>query len=217
MNAQVQPGVIDITQLLTRKVEITDMVARAQVTNDDEEKRANDLLKIIKNAIKAADEERKGAVEWFNTKVKEINSKYKDEIIGPMEAAKVKLEALIKPFTMLKLKAQQEADRLMREALERQALEDAQSAATPEAADQMIETAVKASDRIGKPATVRSAYGAVTSSRIVYKFELEDLDQVPREYLVLDESKVRKAINGEKRVESIPGIKIIEDVSLTSR
>lgn len=217
MSAVMQPQEIDISKLLGKKVELTEMVDRAQVTNDDEEGRANDLLKIIKSAIKVADEERTGAGEWFRNKVNEINAKYKDEVIAPLTAAKDKLEKLIKPYALKKIQIQRENERIARENLEREALEKASKAATPEAQNQIIETAVKASERVSAPTTVRGSYGSVTSSRIVYKFEVEDLSQVPREYLVLDESKVRKAINGDKRVESIPGIKIVEDVQLTSR
>lgn len=217
MNAVLQPQDIDISKLLGKKVELTEMVDRAQVTNDDEEGRANDLLKIIKVAVKTADDERKGATEWFRNKVQEINDKYTIDVIAPLIVAKDKLEQLIKPYALDKIKKKQEEERLAREAVERTALEMAEKAKTPEAAEQAINMGVKASDRIAKPSTVRGSYGSVTSSRIVYKFEVEDLSHVPREYLVLDESKVRKAINGDKRVESIPGIKIIEDVQLTSR
>lgn len=216
MNAMLQPQEIDISKLLGKKVELTEMVERAQVTNDDEESRANDLLKIIKSAIKSAEDERKGAGEWFRNKLSEINLKYK-EVTDALEVAKEKLEKLIKPYALGKLKKKQDEEKAAREKLEREALENAAKAETPQAAEQVMNTAIKAADRIEKPSTVRGAYGSVTSSRIVYKFEVEDLSQVPREYLMLDESKVRKAINGENRVQSIPGIKIVEDVQLTSR
>ncbi len=217
MNAVVQPKEIDISDLLGKRTNVTEQVDRAQCTNDEDEGKCNDLLKIIKNMIKMADDDRKAAGEWFRNMLAEINGKYKDEITDPLEKAKAKLESIIKPYALQKLKKRQEEERLAREALERAALEKAAKAETPEAADQVIETAVKASERVHQPTTVRSTYGAVTSSRIKYVFQLEDLSQVPRKYLMLDDSKVRKAINGEKRVESIPGIKIIEDVQITSR
>jgi hypothetical protein len=220
MNAVVQPKEIDISELLGKRTSITEQVARAQVTNDDEESRANDLLKIIKNMIKSAEEERMSAGKWFRDKLAEINAKYKDEITAPLEVAKTKLEGLIKPYALEKLKKRQEEERLAREKLEQEAIEKARALEKQgkhEDADEVLETAEKAVDRIHQPTTVRSTYGAVTSSRIVYKFEVEDLNKVPREYLVLDESKVRKAINGDNRVTEIPGIKIVEDVQITSR
>lgn len=217
MNAVLQPQEIDISKLLGQNSEIIEQVERAQITNDKEESDGNDLLKIAKNLRKAADEERAATVKPFNDGVKSINTRYKEQIIGPLDEAIAKLESKIKPYALKKIQIQRENERIARENLEREALEKASKAETPEAQNQIIETAVKAADRIEKPNTVRGSYGSVTSSRIVYKFEVEDLSQVPREYLVLDESKVRKAINGDKRVESIPGIKIVEDVQLTSR
>lgn len=220
MNAVMQPQEIDISQLLATRANIMDQISRAKVTNEKEEKDANDLLKIIKNAIKSADEERSSAGEWFRNKVTEINAKYKTEVIEPLTAAKDSLEKLIKPYALEKLKKRQEDERLAREKLEREAIDKArelEKKGDHEGADLALETAEKAVDRIAQPTTVRSTYGAVTSSRIVYKFALEDLSKVPREYLMLDETKIRKAINGDDRVKEIPGITIIEDVQITSR
>jgi hypothetical protein len=58
---------------------------------------------------------------------------------------------------------------------------------------------------------------AQSSGSIRYKFEVADAALIPREYLMIDESKVNRAINGKDRVTSIPGLTIIEDFKTTIR
>lgn len=55
---------------------------------------------------------------------------------------------------------------------------------------------------------------AIASTKIKIGFELENIELVPREYLMLDEDKIKKAI---KMGVNIPGIKIIETKELQVR
>jgi len=66
--------------------------------------------------------------------------------------------------------------------------------------------------------SVKTVRGEVsTNTAIKYNdFELVNLDEVPREYLVLDESKVKEAIN-KGGVAEIKGIKIVPKVRFTNR
>jgi hypothetical protein len=211
-----QPSELDLTTITVEKNELIEQAGRVVVENDQQEALAGDLLKMVKSAIKKAEEERTKIVKPFNDGVKAINLKYK-EITEPLEAAKEKIERAMRPYALQKIKKQQEEERLAREALEAQALEKAAQAETPEAAEEVISTAVVASERVAQPSTVRGTYGSVTSKRIKYTFEVVDVEQIPRAYLLPDEKKIRAAINGENRVTDIPGVKIVEDVQFSSR
>ncbi|MFX1313957.1 MAG: hypothetical protein ACFFHD_15305 [Promethearchaeota archaeon] len=57
------------------------------------------------------------------------------------------------------------------------------------------------------PKTMRSDYGKATE-RITWKFEIVDLKKISREYLIPDETKIRKVINAG--IREIPGIRIFE-------
>lgn len=212
----VQPNQLDLSKITLEKNELLDQSTRVVVTNDDQERLAGDLLKMVKNLIKAAEDERTTIVKPFNDGVKAINLKYKD-ITGPLEIAKANIEKALKPYALKKLQDLREKERLAQQELEKKALEEAAQAPTQEAAEEVLNTAVAAVERIPQASTVRGQYGSVTSKRIKYGFEIVDVEKIPREYLVVDEKKVRAAINGDPRVSDIPGVKIVEDVQFSSR
>ena len=62
--------------------------------------------------------------------------------------------------------------------------------------------------------TIKSA-GATTTVKKVWTFKLDSLNDVPREYLILDTARVREAIREGKR--EIPGISIFQVDSLSIR
>lgn len=65
-----------------------------------------------------------------------------------------------------------------------------------------------------KETVVRTAHGAA-HTRKVWKFEVESTDEIPREYLMADEKKIRAAVkNG---VRNIPGVKIFQNTEMTIR
>jgi hypothetical protein len=207
---------VDLTKISIQKDELIDQASRVVVENDEQEKLAGDLLKMVKNAIAAAEEERTGIVKPFNDGVKNINAKYK-EITGPLETAKEQIEKAMKPYALKKLNEQEERERLAQVALENQAVEQAAAAPTQEKAEEVLNTAVAAVGRIHQSSSTRGHYGSVTNKQKKYKFEIIDVEQIPRAYLVPDEKKIRAAINGKDRVKEIPGVKIVEDVQFSSR
>ncbi len=63
--------------------------------------------------------------------------------------------------------------------------------------------------------TTTKAEGATVSETKRWDFEVEDLGHVPRQFLTLDKSKVREAINAGER--TIPGIRIFQKTGLSVR
>lgn len=223
--AMAMPTELDLTAILGQKNELISQAGRVVVTNDEQEKLAGDLMKMVKNVIKAADTERLSGTLWFRTKVDEINARYNTEVINPLKDALAKIEKAMKPYALDKIKKQREEERLARVALENKALEQAAAADTPEEAEQVMTTAVKAADRIEQSTTVRGTYGSVTSKRIKFKYEVNDHVVVPREYIAeikLDKKKLDQLMESQVEkhgglIPNIPGITITEDVQFSSR
>jgi len=61
---------------------------------------------------------------------------------------------------------------------------------------------------------VRTEAGSATQ-RKVWKHEITDEAQVPREYLMIDEAKVRQAV--KQGIREIPGVRIFEHTEIAFR
>jgi hypothetical protein len=102
-----------------------------------------------------------------------------------------------------------EAQRLAEEAKAKLA-----EAKTAEAAIQSLPTLEIPRAHVAPPAPLKSASGGV-STRKVWTFEITDEAAVPRDYLVVDETKIRQAMRDGAR--EIPGVRIYQDDQLAVR
>lgn len=68
--------------------------------------------------------------------------------------------------------------------------------------------------QINVPKTVRADAGTLSYKK-VWRYEIINEQEVPREYLMLDTSKIQKVINAG--VRSIPGLRIFEDIGTSFR
>ncbi|HAI82211.1 MAG TPA: hypothetical protein DCL43_00975 [Chitinophagaceae bacterium] len=62
--------------------------------------------------------------------------------------------------------------------------------------------------------TISSSFKA-KGTTVRWVFQVENINEVPREYMMVDEAKIRKAV--QDGVRSIPGVRIYEDKSITLR
>lgn len=209
---------VGLSELVTKAVNIAEQTSAAVVTNDDDEQKGFDLLKIIKTTIAKAEAERKATTLEAREFTAAVNDRYKDEVTAPLNKAKRLIESKLEPYALKKLKAQQEATRIERQRIEDEALEAAESSEdSAEKVDMVLDKAANQSAKVSFGAPVRSDYGATTSTKLVYTFEVTDLSQVPAKYLVLNESLVKKEINASlDRVRKIPGLTIVEGVRMRS-
>jgi hypothetical protein len=147
-------------------------------------------------------------------------------IHDPLDKAVKTIEAKISKFTRDKAEAARKlaqeqaaaakvaADRLAAVAIQ------TESADMLDQAEIVAEEAKQAARVAGAPiaafSQVRGNY-SMSSGSIRYVFEVENIDLVPREWLMINESKVKAAINGKNRIDAIPGLKISEDYKTTIR
>jgi len=109
--------------------------------------------------------------------------------------------------------ATQEKERRAREAAQ---IEAARKKAEEEAKAVEIEAPVVVPPVVPKAENVaRADTGAAAFQRKSWEFEVEDIGNIPREYLLLDEKKVRDAIR--MGIRNIPGIRIFETTKTVLR
>mgnify|MGYP007083423593 CR=1 FL=1 len=158
------------------------------VTNQDEYTQCADVMKMCKQKIKEVDDERKTFTAPLDEAKKRIMAKAK-EITEPLENYISKLEKAMGVWYLEEAIAKAQAEQ----------------STSPDIIVPVVES-------------VKTTKGQVsTTTGTTYNdFELVDLNLVPREYLMLDESKVKEAIN-RGGVKEISGIKIEEKVRFTSR
>ena len=87
----------------------------------------------------------------------------------------------------------------------------------PEAAAAVVDKLAKdeETEAKAKPVTVRGDYGSSSSIRKTWKFEVTDSNEVPRQYMSINEIAVRAAIREGAR--DIPGLRIFLDESVVIR
>jgi len=169
------------------------------VQSADDTKMATDTLSTIAQVKKGLEEKRKEFVAPLNGFVKEINEAFK-ELAKPIDEA----DRMVRDRVAAYLKAQD--DRRKEEARV-----NALKLEAAEAEARLKGEPVKPVPILHSPAPQRTvtSSGAV-GGRKTWKWALEDLSQVPKEYLMLNETLVGKVVGAG--IRAIPGIRIYEDL-----
>lgn len=165
-------------------------IQQLQVTNDDEQAFAAQLLQEIKTQWQALEDQR-------------------TTITGPLNKAQIAVNDLFRPASRaleheeayLKLKISEYLD--TKQAANTAALQAASAAPTPEAAQQAIQNY----------APVVAPQGV--SVRKVWKFEVTDQNLVPRELCSPDPKKIEAAFHNG--VTEIPGVRFYQEPVVTAR
>lgn len=141
------------------------------------------------------------------------------------EAAQKERDRLAKIAAEAEAKARAEQDRLRREA------ESAAAAGRAAEAAKLAAQAAKVEEKAAVRAEVMEQRTAAVvapvihreppkvtgvSAREVWKFEVTDATAVPREYMVPDETKIRKVVNALKGDTQIAGVKVWAEKSLAA-
>jgi hypothetical protein len=169
------------------------------VSTQDEYAYWGDVMKLCKNKIKEVEEERKEYTKPIDEAKKRLMDKEK-EIVNPIKQYIEKIEKVMAAFFLEEQKKRQEEQKR----LENEAIKNAK----PEDTDVVVPVVE----------SLKTTRGSVsTTTGITYnEFEVINADEIPREYLMPDESKIKNAINAGK-VKEIKGIKIIQSVRFSNR
>ena len=202
------------------------------VKTETDNQNAAAFLGKVKARYNRLEQLRKEFVTPMNESVKKINARFK-MFTEPLEELEGKVKSAMADFMKDKLaKAQAEYERqqaelrenekaiALQEAKARKALDEAKSKKAKAEAEALLakseaERQALAPVMVEAPkATVRTEAGTVTAKK-VWAFALEDIGQVPLEYLALDEKKVRRAIGDGTR--TIAGVRIYQEIDISSR
>jgi hypothetical protein len=187
---------------------------------------------------KAVEDKRVELVKPLNDAVSEVNS-FAKKIKGPCENAIVHLKRELANFAaVLEKQRREEADRLAKEKREREDEIERKALAEIERQKQEREAGLKDDRTLRKEEILTEvtyereqeqlhkqfkseakaiSQNKVSGERQVWTFSVADLSKVPREYLVLDETKIRKAILAAGGDLKIDGINIFQETKIAFR
>jgi len=219
----------DLAPLQSKSQTISGEVRGLAVRDGASLARGNEMLVMVVSAKKSVEEKRTFFTGPLRTHVKRIDTLFR-AVLDPLEIAERELRAKISTYRQAEAEAEarrrREAEEAAAEAeraaeekrrkaeqarsekervrLEKEAAVAEESAeATAHAAAMLAPTA--------PPKTMVAGSGTV-AARKVWTFEVRDAAQIPREYLIVDERKLRAAVRSGLR--EIPGVRIYEDESL---
>lgn len=207
------------SELLERKEDLLSASGRVPAICDNDEIAArmtdfvSQMMAVIKTAQKAHKIEKEPHLQAGR-----VVDKFFRDIVSPLETIKGAMEALVGSYQFRKQeaikRAAMEAERLAREEAERQAAAMQTEADLAEAIAQDEAAREQAAIVAARPIELSRLHGdlATGSLRIEYDYAIENLDMVPRRFLMLNESAVKAHIRSRPQdgaPEPIPGLRFI--------
>jgi hypothetical protein len=223
--------------LIERADRLIEGVARVpeEIADEDLAAKVSDFVRQIAACAKLADERRTTAKQPYLDAGRTIDGYFK-KIADGLDRGKKTLLDRLTVYQRRKAeearRAAEEIERQRREE-ERKAREEAERQIAAAKTDADVQRAIDAEaaanlarDEAAKAATLAAAkpaelsrtrgdLGAVSSLRRTWRYELLNLDAVPRQYLVLDPARVNAAI--KQGVRDIAGLRIFADESTVVR
>ena len=189
-------AVVRFENEINRKIKhLLRVMATVEIVNDEGDKAiVASAIRESKQLLKQVSAARKAITTPLQEEVKQWIAKEK-ELVAPIEEAMQRADTLIQQFNA-EVAAQQQVvlDRIAEEERVRLQAENGNS-------EQVIqESQFKRQIAVAQHST--------EGVRNVWTFEVQNLANVPHEYLMLDEQKVRQAIRSGER--SIPGLMIFQ-------
>ena len=186
---------------------------------DESKKRIMDFFRAPADKLAEAEKAIKSACIGYQQEQDRIR---REEQRKAEEAARKERERLERLRLAAEAKAREKEAELRRQAAEASAAErakiearmraDAEKAAAKQAELEQREAAVTA------PVIHREAPKVEgLSTRTTWKFRISDERAIPREYLAIDEQKIRKVVQALKGDTNIPGVEVYAEESMAAR
>ncbi len=200
---------IEVIAFYNQAVSLRDFARARVITTNDDLKPANDDLILIRKVKKAMEEKRKEYLKPFQDHVKETNDAYKT-LMEPIEEAD-KLTA----NKMLAFDAEQKRKIREAEAIEAEKLALAKREAELKGGEITVDLTPVAKPEV-VPDRIRTDMGS-SGQRDNWKWELLDLNLVPREYLMINAGMLTPIVKASKGKLTIPGIRIYNEPIIAYR
>lgn len=222
----------DTAKLIARKDELLASAGRAPeiILDDETAGKVGDLIKLIMAAQKAAETARTSAKEPHLEAGRAVDGFYKSALLDPLDRAKRIVQGRLSSF----LEAKALAARRAAEAEAKRQREESERLAAEAAAradDIKMDQAVVAETRAieaealaeAKPAELsqtRGDYGSVSGLRTTWEYEVTDIAQIPRNFLILNDTAVKAHIKTRFKDQppaAVPGLRFFTKNSAVVR
>ena len=197
---------------------------QTQIKTNDQYVKAGDVLKEIKTKIKDLDEERKAATRPLDDTKKKIMDWFKRPL-GWLQEAESAIKRSMLSFQQEQKRLRDEQQRKIdeeakrKEDAEKKKLESraqnweekgntAKAEALREQAEEVQHVAPVLAPRVEKVAGI--------STKKIWKFEITDASQIPREWLIPDEKAIGAFVRATKGAKPIAGINIYEEETIAA-
>lgn len=193
--------------LNTRDKLVTKTQAIASVDNQDAFEDAEILLKKLTSTSNELEKQRKAMAKPFREADKTIK-KTADTARNVLESEKARLKKIMADY-MTEVEAKRQAE--IQRQIEEEEKKRAELANSPfaDCAEQEEPEQIAA-----ETPNVRRSF---SNLREVWRFEIINPHEVPREFMMIDERKIREHVNREKEATTIPGVRVWSEKTVQSR
>lgn len=184
-----------LTQISKDVQSITKKATAILIETAEQMEGASEFLKQVVVRKKRIEELRIFFTKPLNDHIRDINAQFK-KAINPLEAIEKEVKGKMVDYRRI------ENERIEKERMRK--LKEAEKLKTESLREERIEEA----EKIQQETKVETASGS-TRFKKVWKFEVLEEAEVPRAYLEVNESLIRRAV--ADGVREIPGVRIYED------
>lgn len=207
-----------IAELEPERLSLEARVANLVIRDAQGYREAGEWLKSIKGFLKNIEEARTRITQPMNEALRQVNAQAKDSA-APFMACEQKIKREMLRFSDEQDRIRQEEQRKANEAAERERRklqEQAQKAAAKGQEAKAEALADRASAVVAPIAQQAAPAVAGIAIPKVWTFEVVDPSLVPREYLVVDERKIRGVVTALKGAANIPGVRVFEQKRISA-
>lgn len=210
-----QPDLKSDPSVATLNTDRDALVARAaalKIRTQDNYEEAAGWLKSIKGFLKAIEDARTRITKPINESLREVNAQAK-EAAAPFLESESKIKRAMIGYSDEQDRLQREEQRRVNEAAvkEQQRLQAIADRASDKGqfgkAEQFEERAAAVVAPVVQTAAPK--VGGISIPK-VWTFEITDEDLIPREYLLVDETRIRRVVTALKGDTKIPGVRVFE-------
>lgn len=200
----------DTSDIQNKSLKITDQAQIIEIQNDDDYKKASDVLLLIKDALKEIDStfgpiKKKSHEAWKEVVAQE--KRHQEPLLSAERAIKFKIGFYIEEQQRRK---REEEARLLAVAKKREEEARLALALAVEQGGSKQEAEIILNTPEFVPAPIVPSLEKVpgVSTRKNWKFKIVDENAIPREYLIPDEAAIGKIVRALGERTNIPGIQV---------
>ncbi len=189
---------------------ITAQAGSLRIVSPEAYEDAGQLLKTIKGALRQIETQRTSITAPMNEALRNANAQAK-AAAAPFEAAEKRIKSAMITYSdeqeRLRQEEQRKADERARKEREKLEAQAAKAAASGKD-DRAVQLEERAAAVVAPVINREPPKVTGVSTREVWKFEVTDPSLVPRQFLEVDEAKIRRVVQAMKGDASIPGVRV---------